>query len=87
MAHFEAIYSAEVTLDSPPNNWRICLQWGTYVYDDGTTDKGYRYINIMPNGNLQPARGQARIPSAAVMLELQLKAIKAGWFIRCEEDD
>ena len=64
--------------------WRLCFQWGTYHYDDGTTQKGYRFIWRRPNGHLQAARGQARIPSGEDIFELLTLATKAGWFIKVE---
>jgi hypothetical protein len=51
-------------LEHPKNGWRLCLQWGRYQYDDKTEPQaGYRFIWRRPDGSLQPARGQARIPS------------------------
>ena len=67
-----------------PSGWRLCFQWVTYQYDDGTSKDGYRFIWRFPNGNLEPARGQARIPSAARLLELLSLASQAGWFVAVE---
>jgi len=61
------------------DDWALCLQWGKYVYDDGTEEKGYRFIWRKPNGNLQPARGQARLPSLKVAGMLIQAAREAGW--------
>ena len=44
------------------NQWVLCFQYCQYFYDDDTSEEGYRFIWRKPNGNLQPARGQARIP-------------------------
>jgi hypothetical protein len=45
------------------NGWRLCLQWARYQYDDKSEpETGYRFIWRRPDGSLQPARGQARIP-------------------------
>lgn len=44
------------------NQWVLCFQYCQYFYDDNTLEEGYRFIWRKPNGNLQPARGQARIP-------------------------
>lgn len=44
------------------NQWVLCFQYCQYFYDDNTSEEGYRFIWRKPNGNLQPARGQARIP-------------------------
>ena len=34
--------------------WKLCLQWCLYVYDDGTSENGYRFIWRKPDGSLQP---------------------------------
>jgi hypothetical protein len=48
------------------NGWRLCLQWARYQYDHGTEpETGFRFIWRRPDGSLQPARGQVRIPSLA----------------------
>jgi hypothetical protein len=61
--------------------WTLCLQWVKYVYEDGRPpQEGYRFIWRRPgSGNLQAARGQARIPSFKIARELMSKAEKAGW--------
>jgi hypothetical protein len=59
--------------------WQLCLQWARYIYDNGDMQLGYRFIWRRPDGSLQAARGQARIPSFADMQELMAKALKAGW--------
>jgi hypothetical protein len=49
-----------------PNGWRLRLQWARHQYDDKSEpETGYRFIWRRPDGSLQPARGQARIPSLA----------------------
>lgn len=58
---------------------QLCLQWCLYVYDDGTTENGYRFIWRKDNGNMRPDRGQARIPSIEVATELIQKAKAEGW--------
>ena len=40
---------------------------------------GYRFIWRTPEGKLQPARGQARIPSIKIAKELMDYAIAEGW--------
>mgnify|MGYP000874523291 CR=1 FL=1 len=62
-----------------PGDWNLCLQWCRYEYGDGTESMGYRYIWRRPNGHLQGARGQARIPSLGTMMELMSVAIREGW--------
>jgi hypothetical protein len=59
--------------------FRLCLQWCRYIYGNGSVETGYRFIWRKPNGHLQPARGQARIPSLAVMSLLMKRAIRQGW--------
>jgi hypothetical protein len=58
--------------------WRLWFQFGTYKYDDGSSEETYRFIWREPNGNLQPARGQARIPSKQDLFELLALASSAG---------
>jgi len=71
----------EVMTGSPKETkeWELCFQWCLYVYDDGTNEHGYRFIWRRPDGNLQPARGQARIPSVKKAIELMEIAKKEGW--------
>jgi len=60
--------------------WKLCLQWVTYFYENGTRKEGYRFIWRRPvSGNLQPARGQARIPSLAIARQLIKTAEREGW--------
>jgi hypothetical protein len=42
-------------------------------------EEGYRYIWRRPDGSLQAARGQARIPSIKVARQLMKEAEEAGW--------
>ncbi len=68
-----------------PGDWRLCFHWCSCNYDDGRQSQlGYRFIWRRPNGNLQAARGQARIPSASDLFELMRLATDAGWFINAE---
>jgi hypothetical protein len=64
---------------SKSNDWTLCFQYCRYEYGDGNEENGYRFIWRRPNGNLQGARGQARIPSIADILFLTGKAISEGW--------
>jgi len=59
--------------------WQLCLQWCRYVYDDGSAQRGYRFIWRRPNGNLQAGRGQARIPSIEQAVRLMEVAKQDGW--------
>lgn len=64
------------------NAWRLCFQWCLYAYDDGTSEFGYRFIwrhPISEGGGLQPARGQARIPSIRRARALMDRAFNEGW--------
>jgi hypothetical protein len=66
-------------IDGPSSEWHLCFQSCTYHYDDGSTEDGYRFIWRTPDGKLQPARGQARIPDAATLDRLTQAARQAGW--------
>jgi hypothetical protein len=65
--------------DPSAGEWSLCFQWCQYVYEDGTHQHGYRFIWRRPDGSLQPARGQARIPSISKLEELVAKAREQGW--------
>jgi len=68
------------------DDWRLCFQWCTYQYDDGRPEEqGYRFIWRRPDGSLQPARGQARIPSAADIFDLLRLAARDGWLTTHEK--
>lgn len=60
-------------------DWTLCFQYCRYEYGDGEEQSGYRFIWRRPNGHLQGARGQARIPSVSDILELTSIAIREGW--------
>ncbi len=81
MANFKI--QKEVT-NGLEGSWRLCFQYGTYYYDDNTSENGYRFIWRKPDGSQQPARGQARIPSGNDLLELISLATKEKWFITIE---
>jgi hypothetical protein len=71
----------QTTLDEDLNDYTLWLQWCMYVYDEEEADPqhGYRFIWKRPDGSLQAARGQARLPSLAVAKALIAKAEKEGW--------
>ena len=69
----------ETTQKTSDEGWTLCFQQCKYHYDSGETQEGYRFIWRRPNGTLQAARGQARIPSVAVMLKLISAAMSEGW--------
>jgi hypothetical protein len=62
-----------------PNGWRLAFQRARYIFDDGTMQEGFRFIWRRPDGSLQGARGQARIPSLRVARLLMAEAESAGW--------
>ncbi len=62
------------------DGWRLCLQWARYQYDDKSEPQtGYRFIWRRPDGSLQPARGQARLPSLSDAERLIQLARELGW--------
>lgn len=75
----------EVSADSNGGGWMLCFQWCEYKYEDGSKQHGYRFIWRRPTvdgkskGDLQAARGQARLPSIAEAEKLMAKAKAAGW--------
>jgi hypothetical protein len=66
-------------VNGDPDDWRLCFQWCRYIYANGEMEEGYRYIWRRPDGSLQAARGQARIPSIKVARQLMKEAEEAGW--------
>lgn len=59
--------------------WELHFQYCDYKHDDGSQLSGYRFIWKRPDGTLQLARGQARIPSIDIALELIAEAMSEGW--------
>ncbi len=62
-----------------PGGWVLAFQKVIYMYGDGETENGFRFIWYRPDGSLQPARGQARIPSITDLKELVTMAEERGW--------
>ena len=62
--------------------WVLYFQKCIYHYDDGNLDNGFRFIWRKPDGNLQAARGQARIPEPQALYNLIDEAVTRGWFPR-----
>jgi hypothetical protein len=58
--------------------WKLCFQYCRYEFCD-YEELGYRFIWKKPNGNLQGARGQAKIPSISDAMVLMSMAIREGW--------
>lgn len=79
MARVQVVNQVSEDREIGVGHWVLCLQWCRYLFDDGGMERGYRIIWRRPNGNLQGARGQARIPSLDVAKELIDKAIEDGW--------
>ncbi len=50
------------------------------MYSDGNSEEGFRFIWRRPDGHLQAARGQARIPERKYLEELTKKAEAQGWY-------
>ena len=78
MAHTNVAVLNQVWLGKP-NEWQVGLQWCAYIYPNEPADYGYRFIWRRPNGTLQAARGQARIPSLPVANRLIELARAEGW--------
>lgn len=57
----------------------LCLQYVAYPIDENSSKNGYRFIWRTTDGKLRALRGQARIPSLAVVLELISLAMSEGW--------
>ena len=61
--------------------WTLHFQKVVYHYNDREPEEGYRFIWRRPDGSLQAARGQARIPGRQEIADLLEQAEKAGLFI------
>ena len=80
MARVQIIKEVPVPYSKPEHKGSaLSFQWCRYVYDDGNSELGYRFIWRDPNGSLLPSRGQARIPSLAVLKQLVVQAENEGW--------
>lgn len=75
-----------------PGDWVLCFQRCLYLYDEADKDgynssdgaktsveEGYRFIWRRPDGSLQAARGQTRLPSISLAKSLMDCAIAQGW--------
>lgn len=81
MARVQVIKEVEHDFGNP-DQWVLLLQWCLYIFDDGESQKGYRFIWRRPKAegrSLQAARGQARIPSLKIAKALMKKAEQEGW--------
>jgi len=77
MAWIKVLESVEIGKE---NEWRLCFQKVIYNYSRTENEDGYRFIWKTPEGKLQPARGQARIPDSKWIFNLLKKAHAEGWF-------
>ncbi len=59
--------------------WNLCFQWCRYIHAEEEDEMGYRFIWRHPDEKLQPARGQARIPSLKDLEYLVGIAKAEGW--------
>lgn len=73
------VHILKETTNDPDGNWALWFQWCRYDLDDAGIQYGYRFIWRRPDGGLQGARGQARIPSLAKAKALMDKATQEGW--------
>jgi hypothetical protein len=83
VAHFH-ILSEVRTFE--PGTWQLCFQYGVYEYDADDSqsrppEAGYRFIWRRPNGQLQGARGQARLEPELITMLLGMAASE-GWYPR-----
>lgn len=60
------------------SGWELCFQWCLYKFIDHE-QYGYRFIWKRPDGTLQAARGQARLPNMDIIIKLIETAKKQGW--------
>lgn len=80
MARFQIYNEVSKPTKEEEEVWKLYFQQGKYTYDNGESEEGYRFIWRRPDGTLQAARGQARIPSKKELLELLDLASVEGWF-------
>jgi hypothetical protein len=79
MAWVEAHNEVRYKFDEDWGGWVLCFQRCTFHLDN-KDELGYRFIWRRPDGSLQAARGQARIPDAKVLCDLTDAAKAEGWF-------
>ena len=60
--------------------WTLHFQKVVYHYEHDEPEEGFRFIWRRPNGSLQAARGQARIPGRKELMDLIDQADKEGLF-------
>jgi hypothetical protein len=80
MARFQIFNEVSKPAKEEKDVWKLYFQQGKYIYDNDESEEGYRFIWRRPDGTLQAARGQARIPNKKELLELLDLASVEGWF-------
>ena len=68
----------EIQAPPEPNGWVLCFHEATWHFPHHT-EHGYRFMWRYPWGDLQPARGQARLPSLARIQWFLDEARRQGW--------
>jgi len=66
-------------IEGSSGDWQLAFQWCRYLYDDNEIQEGYRFVWRRPDGTIQAARGQARIPSIERAQALMSQARQEGW--------
>ena len=70
-----------VGMNEETGTWNLVFQNVVYVHSTSEPNEyGYRFIWRRPDGSLQAARGQARIPSKRDLEKLTKLASDAGWY-------
>jgi hypothetical protein len=70
----------EIRQPCRPNGWSLAFQRVIYNYPDGEAPEGgFRFIWYKDTGDLQPARGQARIPTLDDAESLIRQAQERRW--------
>lgn len=62
------------------DDWTLHFQKVVYHHENGSSEDGFRFIWRRPDGTLQAARGQARIPGRQELMDLINQAEKEGLF-------
>jgi len=61
------------------DGWRLCLQWGRYIYENRKIEQGFRFIWRDEKTHLRPQRAQACIISLDIAEKLISEARNKGW--------
>ena len=80
MIRVKVIEEVRTTAPKTSGEWELAFQWCRYVdQEDGSSYHGYRFIWYRPDGSLQAARGQVRLPSIRLIRDLTERAESEGW--------